>query len=44
MLVEETAAATALVRRHVQQVEGLTPHISAEVRDLDASYRKAAGA
>ncbi|KUH36181.1 MULTISPECIES: 5-carboxymethyl-2-hydroxymuconate Delta-isomerase [Streptomyces] len=34
-------AAAALVRDFLKPVEGLTVHVSAEVRDLDASYRKA---
>ncbi|WP_149182018.1 5-carboxymethyl-2-hydroxymuconate Delta-isomerase [Streptomyces sp. TRM49041] len=34
-------AAAALVRDFLKPVDGLTVHISAEVRDLDASYRKA---
>ncbi|GGO45008.1 5-carboxymethyl-2-hydroxymuconate Delta-isomerase [Streptomyces lasiicapitis] len=36
-----TAAVLDLVHRHVKPTEGLAVHLSAEVRDLDASYRKA---
>ncbi|MCH0539137.1 isomerase [Streptomyces sp. MUM 203J] len=32
-------AAVALVRDHLKPLDGLTVHVSAEVRDLDASYR-----
>ncbi|MFD9910616.1 5-carboxymethyl-2-hydroxymuconate Delta-isomerase [Streptomyces sp. NPDC059063] len=35
-----TAAVTGLVRAHVKPRTGLTLHVSAEVRDLDASYRR----
>ncbi|MFD3733856.1 5-carboxymethyl-2-hydroxymuconate Delta-isomerase [Streptomyces sp. NPDC058632] len=35
-----TEAVLELVRRHVRPVGSLTLHASAEVRDLDASYRK----
>ncbi|POX54808.1 isomerase [Streptomyces sp. Ru71] len=42
---EETKARLAeqvleLLRQHVKPTEGLALHASAEVRDLDASYRK----
>jgi 5-carboxymethyl-2-hydroxymuconate isomerase len=33
-------AALELVRAHVKPVEGVALHVSAEVRDLDPSYRK----
>ena len=35
-----TEAVLELLRTHVKPVEGLVLHASAEVRDLDASYRK----
>ncbi|TRV72402.1 5-carboxymethyl-2-hydroxymuconate Delta-isomerase [Streptomyces sp. 130] len=35
-----TEAVLELLRDHVGTVTGLTPHLSAEVRDLDPSYRK----
>ncbi|MFF7755526.1 5-carboxymethyl-2-hydroxymuconate Delta-isomerase [Streptomyces sp. NPDC007971] len=35
-----TQAALELLRTHVEQEEGTTLHASAEVRDLDPSYRK----
>ncbi|GAB2772709.1 5-carboxymethyl-2-hydroxymuconate Delta-isomerase [Streptomyces chlorus] len=35
-----TEAVLELVRKHVRAVGDLTLHASAEVRDLDASYRK----
>ncbi|MER5843122.1 isomerase [Streptomyces prasinus] len=38
-----TEAALELVRRHVRASGGLTLHASAEVRELDASYRKYEG-
>ncbi|MEU0412622.1 isomerase [Streptomyces griseorubiginosus] len=43
---EETKAKLAeavvdLLRKHVGPTDGLTVHLSAEVRDLDASYTKA---
>ncbi|MFJ8693673.1 5-carboxymethyl-2-hydroxymuconate Delta-isomerase [Streptomyces roseolilacinus] len=34
-------AAAALARDFLKPVDGLAVHVSAEVRDLDASYRKA---
>ncbi|MEU1479011.1 isomerase [Streptomyces sp. NPDC005760] len=36
-----TEAVVELLRKHVGPVDGLTVHLSAEVRDLDASYTKA---
>jgi 5-carboxymethyl-2-hydroxymuconate isomerase len=36
-----TEAVVELLRKHVGPAEGLTVHLSAEVRDLDASYTKA---
>ncbi|MEU7579190.1 isomerase [Streptomyces sp. NPDC041068] len=36
-----TTAALDLVRQYVKAADGLTLHASAEIRDLDASYRKA---
>ncbi|MFD9886878.1 5-carboxymethyl-2-hydroxymuconate Delta-isomerase [Streptomyces alboflavus] len=36
-----TEEAVTLVRRHLKPVAGCVVHVSAEVRDLDASYRKA---
>ncbi|APY91129.1 isomerase [Streptomyces alfalfae] len=35
-----TEGALALVRQYVRPAEGRTLHASAEIRDLDASYRK----
>ncbi|MFE7959454.1 5-carboxymethyl-2-hydroxymuconate Delta-isomerase [Streptomyces sp. NPDC057413] len=35
-----TETVLELLRRHVKPAEGLALHASAEVRDLDASYRK----
>ncbi|MFE4455276.1 5-carboxymethyl-2-hydroxymuconate Delta-isomerase [Streptomyces sp. NPDC056796] len=35
-----TEAVLELLTGHIRPVEGLTVHASAEVRDLDASYRK----
>ncbi|MFE9168261.1 5-carboxymethyl-2-hydroxymuconate Delta-isomerase [Streptomyces kebangsaanensis] len=35
-----TETVLQVLRQHVRPVEGLTLHASAEVRDLDASYRK----
>ncbi|MFD5472585.1 5-carboxymethyl-2-hydroxymuconate Delta-isomerase [Streptomyces sp. NPDC127105] len=35
-----TEAVLGALREHVKPVEGLALHASAEVRDLDASYRK----
>ena len=35
-----TEAVLELLRRHVKPTEGLALHASAEVRDLDPSYRK----
>lgn len=35
-----TEATLDLLRQHIKPAEGLTLHASAEVRDLDASYRK----
>ncbi|GGY40014.1 5-carboxymethyl-2-hydroxymuconate Delta-isomerase [Streptomyces djakartensis] len=35
-----TEAALELLRAHLEVAEGLVLHASAEVRDLDASYRK----
>jgi 5-carboxymethyl-2-hydroxymuconate isomerase len=35
-----TEAVLELLRQHVKPVEGLALHASAEVRDLDSSYRK----
>ncbi|MFF6998602.1 5-carboxymethyl-2-hydroxymuconate Delta-isomerase [Streptomyces sp. NPDC008313] len=35
-----TETALELLRTHLKPVEGVTVHGSAEVRDLDASYRK----
>ncbi|EGX57211.1 isomerase [Streptomyces zinciresistens K42] len=35
-----TEAVLDLLRRHVRPAEGLALHASAEVRDLDPSYRK----
>ncbi|MEU0132653.1 isomerase [Streptomyces sp. NPDC006296] len=35
-----TEAVLELLARHLGPVDGLTVHASAEVRDLDASYRK----
>lgn len=37
---ELTEAVLELLRKHVEPVDGLTLHLSAEVRDLDPSYRK----
>ncbi|WP_028800766.1 5-carboxymethyl-2-hydroxymuconate Delta-isomerase [Streptomyces sp. 142MFCol3.1] len=39
-----TEAALELLRKYVEPVEGVTVHASAEVRDLDPSYRKFEGA
>ncbi|MFD0414604.1 5-carboxymethyl-2-hydroxymuconate Delta-isomerase [Streptomyces sp. NPDC127108] len=39
-----TDATVELVRRHLKPVAGRVVHVSAEVRDLDASYRKATDA
>ncbi|MEU9322911.1 5-carboxymethyl-2-hydroxymuconate Delta-isomerase [Streptomyces canus] len=36
-----TEAVVELLRKHVEPEDGLTVHLSAEVRDLDASYTKA---
>ncbi|MGW0816845.1 5-carboxymethyl-2-hydroxymuconate Delta-isomerase [Streptomyces viridiviolaceus] len=36
-----TEAVVELLRKHVRPRDGLTLHLSAEVRDLDPSYRKA---
>jgi 5-carboxymethyl-2-hydroxymuconate isomerase len=36
-----TEAVVELLRKHIAPVDGLTVHLSAEVRDLDASYSKA---
>ncbi|MFE5398096.1 5-carboxymethyl-2-hydroxymuconate Delta-isomerase [Streptomyces sp. NPDC056568] len=36
-----TEAVVELLRGHVQPRDGVTLHLSAEVRDLDPSYRKA---
>ncbi|MFE6284180.1 5-carboxymethyl-2-hydroxymuconate Delta-isomerase [Streptomyces sp. NPDC057877] len=36
-----TEAVVELLRKHVEPVDGLTLHLSAEVRELDASYHKA---
>ena len=36
-----TEAVVELLRKHVGPVDGLSVHLSAEVRDLDASYTKA---
>ncbi|WP_329339910.1 isomerase [Streptomyces sp. NBC_00663] len=36
-----TEAVVDLLRKHIGPVDGLTLHLSAEVRDLDASYTKA---
>ncbi|UXY27174.1 5-carboxymethyl-2-hydroxymuconate Delta-isomerase [Streptomyces sp. HUAS TT20] len=38
-----TEAVLELVRRHVTPEDGVTLHASAEVRDLDPSYRKFEG-
>jgi 5-carboxymethyl-2-hydroxymuconate isomerase len=35
-----TEATLDLLRKHIEPVDGLSLHLSAEVRDLDASYRK----
>ncbi len=35
-----TEAVLELLRKHVEPVDGLKLHLSAEVRDLDPSYRK----
>ncbi|OKJ76588.1 5-carboxymethyl-2-hydroxymuconate Delta-isomerase [Streptomyces sp. CB02460] len=35
-----TEAVLELLRAHLGTVTGATPHLSAEARDLDASYRK----
>ena len=35
-----TEAVLELLRKYVEPVDGLTLHMSAEVRDLDPSYRK----
>ncbi|MFE0175864.1 5-carboxymethyl-2-hydroxymuconate Delta-isomerase [Streptomyces sp. NPDC059002] len=39
-----TEGALDLVRQYVKPAEGLTLHASAEIRDLDASYRKSSDA
>ncbi|MFE0812785.1 5-carboxymethyl-2-hydroxymuconate Delta-isomerase [Streptomyces sp. NPDC058794] len=36
-----TEAVVELLRKHVEPRDGFTLHLSAEVRDLDPSYRKA---
>ncbi|MER7193688.1 5-carboxymethyl-2-hydroxymuconate Delta-isomerase [Streptomyces flaveolus] len=36
-----TEAVVELLRKHVEPRDGVTLHLSAEVRDLDPSYRKA---
>ncbi|MBQ1087920.1 5-carboxymethyl-2-hydroxymuconate Delta-isomerase [Streptomyces sp. B93] len=36
-----TEAVVDLLRKHIEPVDGLTLHLSAEVRELDASYQKA---
>ncbi|AYC41810.1 MULTISPECIES: 5-carboxymethyl-2-hydroxymuconate Delta-isomerase [Streptomyces] len=36
-----TEAVLEVLRKHVGPADGLTVHLSAEVRDLDASYAKA---
>jgi 5-carboxymethyl-2-hydroxymuconate isomerase len=36
-----TEAVVELLRKHVEPQDGLTLHLSAEIRDLDPSYRKA---
>ncbi|MGW5639769.1 5-carboxymethyl-2-hydroxymuconate Delta-isomerase [Streptomyces sp. NPDC003832] len=36
-----TEAVVDLLRKHVEPVDGLRLHLSAEVRELDPSYRKA---
>ncbi|MEU6271449.1 isomerase [Streptomyces populi] len=33
-------ATLELLRKHIEPVDGVTLHVSAEVRDLDPSYRK----
>ncbi|MGW7612094.1 5-carboxymethyl-2-hydroxymuconate Delta-isomerase [Streptomyces sp. NPDC054766] len=38
--VKLTEAVLELLKTHVKQAEGLELHVSAEVRDLDPSYRK----
>ncbi|WP_030249659.1 MULTISPECIES: 5-carboxymethyl-2-hydroxymuconate Delta-isomerase [unclassified Streptomyces] len=38
-----TEAALELLRTHLKVAEGLVLHASAEVRELDASYRKSEG-
>ncbi|MGW2589410.1 5-carboxymethyl-2-hydroxymuconate Delta-isomerase [Streptomyces sp. NPDC001515] len=35
-----TQAVLDLLTAHIRPVEGLAPHLSAETRDLDPSYRK----
>jgi 5-carboxymethyl-2-hydroxymuconate isomerase len=35
-----TEATLELLRKHIDPTDGLTLHVSAEVRDLDPSYRK----
>jgi 5-carboxymethyl-2-hydroxymuconate isomerase len=36
-----TEAVVELLRKHVEPMDGVRLHLSAEVRDLDPSYRKA---
>ncbi|MFD8004461.1 5-carboxymethyl-2-hydroxymuconate Delta-isomerase [Streptomyces mirabilis] len=35
-----TEATLELLRKHIEPTDGLTLHVSAEVRELDPSYRK----